>query len=238
MKRSTTVGMVMAGAIAMSALAQPAVATGASVAPLVTRQGAQPGALEAVDRAVAAWRKVRTMRATIEQQVTNPLTGSTVTARGESQMRRPGQLSIRFTQPVGDVIVSDGRTLWLYLPSSLPGQVIRTRLGKSAAGSLDLTDQFLTSPRTRYTITDAGKGTAAGRAARIVHLAPKEGQALPFLRAKVWIDDQDALIRQFEVTEANGVTRRVTLTDVKPNAKVDASAFDFTPPSGARIVER
>jgi len=79
---------------------------------------------QTLDRAVAAWGKVKTARATFEQTVTNSLTGSSATAHGEYQQQRPNRVAIRFTDPSGDRIVSDGASVWVYLPSSAPGQVV------------------------------------------------------------------------------------------------------------------
>jgi hypothetical protein len=55
----------------------------------------------AIDRAVAAWKPVKTARGSFEQFVTNSLTGGTATARGEFQQERPNRLMIRFTEPAG-----------------------------------------------------------------------------------------------------------------------------------------
>ena len=50
-----------------------------------------------IDRAVAAWAKVKTVRGTFEQTVTNQITGSSATARGHYDQERPYRLSIRFS---------------------------------------------------------------------------------------------------------------------------------------------
>ncbi len=145
---------------------------------------------------------------------------------------------MKFDDPATDRIVADGRHVWLYLPSSAPGQVIRSRQGSDGTGTVDLTAQFLTSPRTRYTVTDAGKRVISGRATRGYTLVPKSASGAAFRTATVFIDEADATIRQFAVTEQNGVTRTVRLTSFRTNVPVDASAFVFTPPAGTRIVER
>jgi outer membrane lipoprotein carrier protein len=191
-----------------------------------------------LDRAVAAWAKVKTARATFEQTIVNPLTGGTLTATGEYQQQRPNKLSVRFDQPANDRIVADGRYVWLYLPSTTPGQVIRTPLGSGGTGTVDLTAQFLTSPRSRFDITPAGAQTVSGRATHGFTLVPKAREGGPFKTATVYVDDIDASIRQFTVTEANGVQRTVRLTSFRPNAAVDAAAFTFTPPAGVRVVAR
>ena len=213
----------------------------AAVAMAATVFASAPAALAAqsagatVDRAVAAWEKVTSLRATFEQQVTNPLTGSAETARGEYQQQGKQRISVRFTDPAGDRIVADGKALWLYLPSTTPGQVIRAEAGNSA--SVDFTAQFLASPRTRYAIADAGRATVDGRAARALVLTPKD-KSVPFKRAKVWVDDRDGLIRQFEIVDGSGLTRLVRLKGLRINGPVDAKAFTFTPPRGVKVVRQ
>jgi outer membrane lipoprotein-sorting protein len=103
---------------------------------------------------------------------------------------------------------------------------------------VDLSAQFLTAPRSRYTVSPAGTAQVSGRATHAFTLVPKQKESAQFQTATVWIDDADATIRQFEITEPSGVQRRVRLTSFRPNAPVDASAFTFDVPEGVRIVDR
>jgi len=191
-----------------------------------------------IDKAVATYNKTKTSKGTFEQAITNPLTGSTVKAVGEfQQQREPARFSFRFVEPKGDMIIGDGKWLWVYLPSSTPGQVIKVPMTDGGAGSLDLASRFFDSPKTRFTISDAGTATVAGRATHALVLKPKSSSE-PFTQAKVWIDTADGTLRQFETVEPSGITRLVTITAVTPNAPVDAKLFSFTPPKGARIVDQ
>ena len=191
-----------------------------------------------IDKAVATYNKTKTSKGTFEQAITNPLTGSTVKAVGEfQQQREPARFSFRFVQPKGDMIVGDGKWLWVYLPSSTPGQVIKVPMTDGGAGSLDLASRFFDSPKTRFTISDAGTATVAGRAAHALLLKPKSSTE-PFTQAKVWIDNADGTLRQFETVEPSGITRLVTVTAVTPNAPVDTKLFSFKAPKGARIVDQ
>ncbi|HEY4129650.1 MAG TPA: outer membrane lipoprotein carrier protein LolA, partial [Gemmatimonadaceae bacterium] len=104
----------------------------------------------AIDRAVAAWAKVRTVRGTFEQTVSNSLTGTSATAHGTYVQERPNKLAIRFSQPASDQIVSDGHAVWIYLPSSMPGQVTKRSATDKSATPIDLIGPFLDSPRTKY----------------------------------------------------------------------------------------
>ena len=191
-----------------------------------------------IDKAVATYNKTKTSKGTFEQAITNPLTGSVVKAIGAfEQQRQPARFSFRFSQPKGDMIIGDGKWLWVYLPSSTPNQVIKMPMTEGGAGSLDLASRFFDSPKTRFAITDAGAATVGGRATRARVLKPKSSTE-PFTQAKVWLDTADGTLRQFETVEPSGITRLVTITGVTPNASIDPKVFTFKPPKGARIVDQ
>jgi outer membrane lipoprotein carrier protein len=191
-----------------------------------------------IDRAVAAWAKVATVRGSFEQTVSNSLTGSSATAHGEYTQERPSRLAIRFTAPDSGAIVSDGRAVWVFLPSSAPGQVVKRPATDRSASPIDLTGQFLDAPRTKYDITEAGTRTVDGHSTRGLVLVPKKGTAAAFTKATVWVDDDDSLIREFEETEPSGVVRHIHLTSVQPNATIDPSVFVFKVPSGVKVVDQ
>lgn len=198
--------------------------------------GAQSAAETAIDRAVKAYASVRTARATFEQTIRNPITGSDLASKGEFEQSRPDKFAFRFSDPKGDVIISDGKFVWLYLPSSTPGQVIRAPLTADLEGSIDLIGAFFSNPRQKYAISGGGAATIDGSATRVVTLTPKNG-AGSFVKARVWIDGADGMLRQFEAEEANGVTRIVRITSFSPNAKVSPAAFSFKAPKGVKIVD-
>lgn len=197
---------------------------------------AQPAA-RAVDRAVAAYEQLNTLRAEFTQTITNPLTDTRLTARGEFVRRAPNLLSITFSDPAGDRIVADGEAVWVYLPSSAPGQVMKFSGSNMTAARMDPASQFLTEPRTRFTISDAGIASVRGRTTRQVVLVPRQSNGA-FTRARVWIDEQDSMIRQFEITEPSGLVRHVVITRLQPNIAVRPSVFEFTPPQGSRVIDQ
>ena len=211
---------------------------GAALAALSFAPAAAQPATATLDRAVRKYKAVKTVRASFTQTITNPLLGQTVTSAGELVQRRPNHVSLRFTDPAGDRIVADGAWVWFYLPSSAPGQVIRTRIAKDGSGSPDLTAQFLNRPASRFEVADLGREMVNGRAARVLSLVPKPGVEAAFTKALIWVDSADALIRQFEVTEPSEIVRRVTITKLTLNPAIPASAFRFTPPSGTKVVDQ
>src|SRR5688572_11324956 len=180
-----------------------------------------------IDRAASAYSRLNTMRAEFRQTLTNPLTGTTQSTTGELIRRKPNLMSITFNN--GDRVAADGSTLWVYLPSSVPDQVIRVPYTGGNAGSVDPADEFFKSPRTRYTVTSAGSGAVGGRSTTILDLVPRrKNDAIS--RARLWIDDKDYSLRQFEVESPNGLKRRVVITRFTANPQIDRSRFRFNVP--------
>ena len=189
-----------------------------------------------LEKAVETYAAMKSVRASFEQTIENPMTGSKAVARGEIQQRKPNQLSVRFTDPAGDRIIVDGTSVWVYLPSTNPGQVIKQSVKAGSAAMLDPASELLRSPRTRYTITDGGTARLGERSTRVLTLVPKT--EMGFAKATVWIDPADGTLRQFEVVDANGLSRRVRLTNIRMNAATEAAAFRFTPPAGVKVFEQ
>jgi outer membrane lipoprotein carrier protein len=191
-----------------------------------------------VDRAVSAWSRIKTVRGTFDQVVTNPLTGGSANARGEYVQERPNRLAIRFLQPATDAIVSDGRSMWVYLPSSAPGQVIKRPATERGSVPIVLTGQFLDAPFAKYDIAAAGAKIIDGHPSHGVTLVPKPSSSASFTTATVWVDDDDSLIREFEETESSGVVRHIHLDTIEPNVPVDRSAFSFVVPKGVKVIDQ
>jgi outer membrane lipoprotein carrier protein len=188
-----------------------------------------------IDRAVSAYSRLNTMRAEFRQTLTNPLTGSTQTTSGVVLRKKPNLLTVNFES--GDRVVADGSTLWLYLPSSVPGQVVRMPYSGANASAFDPAEQFLDSPRARFTVSSAGTATVGGRPTHAITLVPKRSNNA-FTTAKVWIDDKDSTIRQFELESANGLRRHVVITGFTANPALPRSSFRFTVPKGAKVVDQ
>jgi outer membrane lipoprotein carrier protein len=191
-----------------------------------------------ITRAQSAWAKVKSFGASFEQIITNPITGSQMISKGQLAQRKPNKLAINFLDPAGDRIVGDGKFVWVFLQSATPGQVIKMANTDVGAASMDLIGQFLTTPRSKYDAVDAGSDKVNGRTARALILTAKPGERLPFIRAKVWVDSADALIRQFESTDATGIARKVRITALNPNAPFQDDVFVFKVPGGVRVIER
>ena len=214
-----------------SARSTASVATTASPAPGDAIAAQDPEAiLEATSRAYEAMRSVR---AEFEQTLRNTLLGRTTASSGTMYQREPDRFLMDFSDPEGDVIVSDGRWYWMYYPSVDEKQVLRApRRGQG----LDLQAEFIGDPVERFDYTYHGTEDVRGRTAHVMTLDPKRPAG--YQRMKVWIDAGDHLVRRFEITEENGNVRHIELLDITVNPTLPDSLFEFTPPADAIIVDR
>lgn len=189
-----------------------------------------------LDRAVAVYGGITTFRADFTQSVTDPMVGDAAASRGEFLQQRPNRFAMRWTRPRGDLLVADGQYLWVYLPSSTPNQVVRSRLSGRAGESADIVAEFLDRPRERFGVSYVRADHAGGRDADVIALAPRDRNA-SYTRVLLWVDRQDGLVRRLEITEASGALRRISFDRIRTNLAIPASAFAFTPPAGVRLVD-
>jgi outer membrane lipoprotein carrier protein len=196
--------------------------------------GQQTVSTDVILRATArTYEGVRSLQAEFEQQMRNPLLGQTTRSSGTLYQRQPDRFLMQFSDPEGDVIVSDGEHFWLYYPSVDARQVIRTPRGPQG---LDLQSQFIGDPVRRFEATSHGREAVRGRDAHVLTLVPRE--PLGYRTLKVWIDVQDHLVRRFELTEENGNLRQFELRNVVVNPSLPDRLFQFTPPAGAQVIQR
>jgi outer membrane lipoprotein carrier protein len=195
-------------------------------------------ALAALDRAVKAYAAAGSLRASFEQSIRNPLTGTVATSTGTLQQQPPKLLAVTFTKPAGDRIVADGQSLWVYVPSAIPGQVMRLPLGAAGPGGVDVLGQFFENPRARYAVTPVGVDTTDGHATYRVRLVPTSRDGAPFQSATLWLDERHGWLWRFVVADAMGLERTVRITSLSPGAKPDDGAFRFVVPKGVRVVEQ
>ena len=163
--------------------------------------------------------------------------GTPDTTRGRLYQMRPSRFAMRFTAPKGDRIVADGRFLWLYTPSTTPGQVIRSRIPEYGTTGPNLIGQFVEQPRERYTAeyVRADSLPGGGGAVDVIRLVPK-GHDQPYSEAKIWVGREDALVHRVDIVESSGQERTVILRTIRVNRGVPRRELTFSPPAGVRVV--
>jgi len=221
-----------AGETAPAPAPAPSLPTGSAAPPPPAPAGVD--ANDILQRAERAYDRVRSMEADFVQEVYVPLLQSTQHSRGKIFSRMPDRFLMRFSEPQGDVIVADGRYVWMYYPSNDPRQVMRSTLSQTGQ-QVDLQREFLSNATQRYSAVRTGSETLDGRQTHALTLTPRVPS--PYTRVRLWVDAQDFLVRQFEIVEQNETVRKLRMSGLRPDVALSDDLFRFTPPPGAQIFE-
>lgn len=200
------------------------------------RAEGQQNAGSIVGRSARAYAGLSSLRADFEQRIEDSLIG-TFDSRGVVTQAGETRLAMRFSDPAGDAIVIDGKQVWVYTPSTSPGQVIRMPVPSGPTYGFNVLSWILDRPAERYRMRYLRADRVGGRATDVVELIPLSPE-LPFSRAVVWLDREDALPRRLEITERRGGVRTITLSKLKLNDALPQGAFRFDVPGGVRIVDQ
>jgi len=198
-------------------------------------QAQDPAAI--VRRAGAVYRGLGSLQADFVQIIEDPGLGDTLRSAGKLYQAGANSFAMRFSDPADEAIVIDGKFLWLYTPSTTPGQVIRARMETDPVYGANLLARILDRPSERYNSTWLRSDTLAGRRVDVVAIVPRAG-SLSFSKAVLWLDSQEALPRRIELSEAQGVRRILILSQLRPNAPIDRGIFEFRVPKGVRVVDQ
>lgn len=185
--------------------------------------------------ASARFAEAKTMRASFEQTLISPVATAPRVSRGELLQRPPARFAFRFTDPAGDAVVSDGEALWVYLPSTAKGQVLK--LPREVGGAFDLVARLLANPGDRTQVRVVPEAArVGGESVTAFTLTPRAAGA-PFETATVWIG-ADRLVRQIEVLEPGGLRRRMRFINMRLGVALPKRAFVFEVPPGVRVVDQ
>ena len=190
-----------------------------------------------VGRSSRVYRSLSSLKADFVQVIDNPMIDS-AESRGTLVQAGPDKLAMRFTDPPGEAIVIDGRSVWVYTPSTTPGQVIR--MGVPSGGPVygyNILAWLLDRPAERYTASYLRTERVNGRSMEVVELVPAVPD-LPFERAVLWLDREDGLPRRLEIAEHSGATRTLALSKLRVNQSVPDRTFSFEVPAGVRVVDQ
>ena len=175
-----------------------------------------------VRRVQERYAQIRTVRAKFEQEVGGQTLAGTLTLRGDAyRIELPGQ-----------TLVSDGATAWSYAAADNAVLV-------SAATDDEQSIQpgkFFTEFPDRFTARRLAPTTVGGVRVERLGLTPlsaTDGVA----SATLFVRASDLVPIRLEATAAGGGQITLALRDVEVNPAVPASAFRFTPPAGAEVVD-
>jgi outer membrane lipoprotein carrier protein len=198
---------------------------------------AQQDARALVSRASSVYRGLQSLRADFDQMIQNPMIGDQA-SKGILIQSGQAKLAMRFSDPEGEAIVIDGQYVWVYTPSTTPGQVIRLPLPSGGpVYGYNLIAWLLDRPHERYQSTFVRNDQVENRPVSVVEMVPTVPD-MPFSKAIVWLDRTDGLPRRIEIEETSGQQRTLTLRNLRANARTNDDTFRFKVPSGVKVIEQ
>ena len=221
------------------ALALGALGLFPATAPEARTAAGSPDPDSLLSEARARYESLGTLRArfrqSIEMRVFEP--PRTREGSGTWYQERPDRFRMDFADPEGDLIVSDGSHLWLYYPSTHPGQVVRSELADGrgrGTTAVDLQGRIFQEARLHFDAAYAGRDTLDGHPVHRLVLEPRTAEA-PYREVELWLDASSLLVRRLRLEDRSETVRTVTLDQLRAGVPLADSLFRFEPPPDVEV---
>jgi outer membrane lipoprotein carrier protein len=196
------------------------------IAGLLLLAPAQAGAA-GVERFREYLRSTQTAQADFDQQVFDREKKLVQRSRGSFTLQRPGRFRWSYAQPYAQLIVGDGKRVWIYdedlnqVTVRAMAQALGSTPAALLAGAADVERAF--------ELADAG----ARDGLEWVEAKPREREA-GFERIRLGLGAVG--VQAMELTDHFGQTTLLRFSKIERNPKVDPDAFRFVPPKGADVL--
>jgi len=174
--------------------------------------------------------QTRTLSAHFSETVQNANAATVKQSSGTLAIAKPGRFRWNYEKPYRQLIVADGKKLWLYDPG-LEQVTVRPETHALAAGPAALL-AGTSKVEDQFKVSDAGTHDGL----HWVRLAPLNVES-DYTAMRVGLDAQGQL-KELMLDSKLGQTTRIVFSDLKRNVKLDPELFKFTPPRGADVVHQ
>lgn len=174
------------------------------------------------------YNEIKSYSASFEQVVVDENLRLLEASSGEFSIERPGKFRWHYATPSEQLIIGDGRQVWIY---DVELEQITHRTSDAAvsqtpamllSGKGNLDDSFI--------LEDAGQHDGLDW----VRMIPKSGDSgftdvrIGFLKGKLQL---------LEMKDSFGQSTRMDFKNIKENIDIPEELFTFTPPSGVDVIE-
>ncbi len=180
--------------------------------------------------------EMHTLSADFRQEFYNAAMGDTEVSHGTVVLKKPLLMHWHYTGPEEQIIVSDGRKLYLYVPKER--QVMVEALGDilgSRSPALFLAGGKRLSELFHIELEPETNKDKMNHVA-VLNLVPKQ-KTVNITRIVLRVDRKVRLIRSFTVYDWTGNKTRIVFSRMKVNNEIDEQIFKFKTPPGAEEVE-
>jgi outer membrane lipoprotein carrier protein len=183
---------------------------------------------EIVSKLQEKYESINSIKADFTQEVTSKGMPA-MKSEGKVWLKKPGKMRWEYKKPAKDLIVSDGKTIWLFQPDL--NQVIEK---KTPAAASSMATDFLSGIGSVEKEFDV-KLSDVEAINHVLILTPRQEQ--PGLSKLILeVDKKDFIVEKTIITDHFGNQTAVTFDGVKLNASMKDSLFRYAPPKGAKVV--
>ena len=179
----------------------------------------------AIDQLKAFMASSKTLSASFSQTVTAK--NKRENASGVLEISRPGKFRWSYSKPYEQLIVGDGKTLWIYDTelAQVTKKAMDAALGSSPAALLAGNNEI----ERDYTLREIGKRGAL----EWLSASPKKKENT---FEAVRMGFRDNALAEMELVDNFGNTTKLVFSNMKKNPNIAATRFKFTPPKGVDVL--
>ncbi len=174
------------------------------------------------------YKSLKDFTADFTQSVHLDSTDSGYTEAGHLWVKKPARFRLELPH---QTIVSDGETLWTYVPRNRQVLVDQADTSGGAARPDQLFLTYFKNAEAELIRSEK----AVGHDCYLLHLEPQEKTDISCLR--VWVDKETWLARRIVMTDLEGMVTDYQFTDVQMNPGLADSVFVFRPPPEVEVID-
>ena len=227
-------GLALASALAFSVLA------------LAQVQAQEPGERKWYSHAEVA-RAVQKAFDTTDQfsagfQITTKEGGRVKNMSGQLFYQKPGKIRYEFSQPTGNLIVSDGRIMWFYIRRLNAVGKQELTLKKQNASNRDVFTADPTSGLKRlfrkyhYRFDTPEQPRKFDDGTFFVLDMEQREKIGGYEKIRLFVDSQTYLVHRAEASDGYGKQTSISFSDINTSRKLEGKLFQYQPDDGVRVV--
>jgi outer membrane lipoprotein carrier protein len=180
------------------------------------------------DRLAAFLDGVESLQARFDQSVFDTSQGQSRRLEGIFYLQRPGKFRWDYTEPKGQLVLADGRTVWLV------EEDLKQAYQKPQSEALRGTPALMLAERLKledhFEIADLG----ASQDLEWVELVPRDAESQ---FARVLLAFKGNELRRMELADKFAQVTRIGFSDIQRNPRLDPKLFVYVPPRGTQLFE-
>ncbi|MBN1823642.1 MAG: outer membrane lipoprotein carrier protein LolA [Endomicrobiales bacterium] len=186
---------------------------------------------ELMSKIEAADAKITTLKFRFDQTITYKLTREKQSNSGEVAFKKPSSIRIKQKNPIEQLIITNGKKVWVYTPSY--NQVIVDSWKKWSSNSM-IPPSVLNFGDTWSDLKKKYKFTYLGKTGdeELIELVPLKDDIFSM---KFWINSRTYFPDRVDLSGENIIVE-TKISAYELNPKIDTKLFEFKAPSGADVL--